>query len=159
MASKETPKKVCRSLDPSIDLSSCRLCGAVGDPSHWKNIFKPSNQVLLKIAEILCGYPIVQDSSLPRLVCRPCERRLNNCLELQKVIQKTEGLIQQRLKDSTRVKRLASVSPSIYRPQKSRISSSKSPARTSLSFNVGQEGSSLNPDKEVIWLISHSYLL
>ena len=154
--SKETPEKVYRSVDSAIDLSSCRLCRAIGDPSHRKNLFKPSNRALLRIAEVLCGYPIVQDSSLPHLVCRPCERRLNNCLELQKVIQKTEESLQQRQSGSIRVKRCVSVSPSISRPQKSRLSSFKSPARTSLSFNVGQEGSSLNPDKEVIL---HSYLL
>ena len=155
MSSKETPNKVYRSLDSNIDLSSCRLCRAVGDPSHRKNLYKPSNRDLLKIAEVLCGYPIVQDSRLPHLVCRPCKRRLNNCLELQKVIQKTEQSLQQSKSGTTRVKRCISVSPSISRPQKSRLSSSKSPARTSLSFNVGQEESSVNPDKEVIF---HSYL-
>ncbi len=156
MASKETPKKVYRSLDSDIDLSSCRLCGAVGDPSHRKNLFKRSNQALLRIAEQLCGYPLVQDSSLPHLVCRPCERRLNNCLQLQEVIKKTEEIFQQRLTRSTRVKRCVNVSPSISQPQKSRISASKRRVVTSLSFDVGQERSSLNPDIEVI---SHSYLL
>ena len=68
MASKETPKKVYRSLDSNIDLSSCRLCGAVGDPSHQKNLFKRSNQALLRIAKQLCGHPLVQDSSLPHLL-------------------------------------------------------------------------------------------
>ena len=62
--SKETPKKVYRSVDSAIDLLSCRLCRAIGDPSHRKNLFKPSNWALLRIAEVLCGYPIVQDSSL-----------------------------------------------------------------------------------------------
>ena len=66
--SKETPKKVYRSVDSAIDLSSCRLCRAIGDPSHRENLFKPSNRALLRIAEVLCGYPIVQDSSLPHLV-------------------------------------------------------------------------------------------
>ena len=94
--SKETLKKVYRSVDSAIDLSYCRLCCAIGDPSYRKNLFKPSNRALLRIAEVLCGYRIVQDPRLPHLVCRPCERRLNNCLELQKVIQKTEESFQQR---------------------------------------------------------------
>ncbi len=90
MSSKETPKKVYRAFeDSAIDPSSCRLCRAVGDAGHRKNIFKPSNQALLKIAEQLCGHPIVQDSSLPHLLCRPCEHRLNHTLEFQKVIVET----------------------------------------------------------------------
>ena len=53
MSSKETPKKVHRSLDSGIDLSACRVCRAVGDPSHQKNLFKPANHNLFKIAEQL----------------------------------------------------------------------------------------------------------
>ena len=49
--SKETPKKVYRSVESAIDLSSCHLCCAIGDPSHRKNLFKPSNRALLRIAE------------------------------------------------------------------------------------------------------------
>ena len=49
MTSKETPKKTYRSLNLSIDSSSCRLCRAVGDTSRRKNIFKPTNRALLKL--------------------------------------------------------------------------------------------------------------
>ena len=88
---KKHKKKVYRSADSTIDLSSCRLCRAIGDPSHRKNSFKPSNRALLRIAEVLCGCSIVQDSSLPHLVCRPCKQRLNNCLELQKRVFNNVG--------------------------------------------------------------------
>ena len=125
MTLKETPKKVYRLLDSDIDLLSCRLCGAVGDPSHRKNLFKRPNRALLRIAEQLCGYPLIQDSSLPHLVCRPCERRLNNCLQLQEVIKKTKEIFQQHLTLRTQVKRCVNVSPSISQPQKSCIPASK----------------------------------
>ena len=151
---KETPKKVYKTPNYNFDLSSCRICGGVGDPSHRKNLFKTQNQALLKIAEHLCEHPIVRDSGLPHLLCRPCERRLNNCLELQKVIQKTEDGIRQRQAGGTRVKRCIDVSPSISKPPKSRASStsltvSKSTAptaRQSLSFGLNVPET---PGKEV----------
>ena len=73
MASKETPKKVYRSSSSSIDSSACRLCRAVGDTRHRKNIFKPSNRVLLETAEQICGHSIVYEANLPHLVCNPRE--------------------------------------------------------------------------------------
>ena len=135
---KETPKKVYRALDSAIDPSSCRLCQAVGDANHRKNIFNPSNRALLKIAEQLCGHRIVQDSCLPHLLCRPCERRLNNTLQFQKVILEAENMFLERQSTNTRVKRCVEVSPSISRPAKSRLTSMPS-ARTSLAFDSGIE--------------------
>ena len=55
MSSKETPKKVYSTVESNVDPSSCRFCGAAGDASHRKNIFKPLNQHLLKIAEKICA--------------------------------------------------------------------------------------------------------
>ena len=88
--SKETPKKVYRSSNSSVGSSACRLCRAVGDTSHRKNIFKPSNKVLLEIAEQICKHSIVYEANLPHLICRPCECRLNNTRDFQKVILETE---------------------------------------------------------------------
>ncbi len=159
MSSKETPKKVYRAFtDSAIDPSSCRLCRAVGDAGHRKNIFKPSNQALLKIAEQLCGHPIVQDSSLPHLLCRPCERRLNHTLEFQKVIVETEKLFQQR-QLSVRVKRCIDVSPSVSRQPKSlsrRNTDTRPSSRTSLDFGSCQDVSSIQV-KHFIIVVIFSY--
>jgi hypothetical protein len=157
MSSKETPKKVYRAFtDSAIDPSSCRLCRAVGDAGHRKNIFKPSNQALLKIAEQLCGHPIVQDSSLPHLLCRPCERRLNHTLEFQKVIVETEKLFQQR-QSSVRVKRCIDVSPSVSRQPKSLSRRNTRPSsRTSLDFGSCQDVSSIQV-KHFIIVVIFSY--
>jgi hypothetical protein len=67
MALKETPKKIYRASvsDICIDPASCRLCRSVGDLIHRKDIFKPSNRALLKIAEQLYGHNIAPDPILP----------------------------------------------------------------------------------------------
>ena len=83
MASKETPKKLYQVPGSSlIDSASCRLCGTVGNPSHRKDTLKPSNRVLLKIAEQFYGHSIAPDTNLPHGVCRPCERRPKNCFRV-----------------------------------------------------------------------------
>ena len=151
MASKETPKKFYRaSVSTScIDPASCRLCRTVGDPSHRKDILKPSNRELLKIAEQLYGHNIALDPSLPSRVCRPCERRLKNCLEFQKVISATQEGFKRQLGDAW-VKRCIDVSPSISRPPKSTCVT-KPPARTSLISAFGAcEVSSSYADIEVL---------
>ena len=111
MALKETPKKVYPATNTSIDSSACRLCRAVGDTSHRKNIFKPSNRTLLKIAEQICGHPIVYEVNLPHLICRPCKRRLNNTVAFQKIIVETEQLFHQSQSSQSRFKRCVEVFP------------------------------------------------
>ena len=161
MTSKETPKKAYRSLNLSIDSSSCRLCRAVGDTSRRKNIFKPTNRALLKIAEQICGHPILYDANLPHLICRPCERRLNNAIEFRKVIVETEQLFHQAEFSQTRFKRCVDVSPSVSQPPRSRhhasaVSSSAKPAaRTSLSFDSCQEISGQNIEVSMHYLYVH----
>lgn len=135
-----------------VDPASCRLCQTVGDPSHRKDILKPSNRALLKIAEQLYGHNIAPDPSLPRRVCRPCERRLKNSLEFQKVISETQEVFKQRQPGNTRVKRCIDVSPSISRPAKSSCLITKTSARTSLASAFGaceELSSSSNADIEV----------
>ncbi|CAB4011969.1 PREDICTED: uncharacterized protein LOC107350876 [Paramuricea clavata] len=140
MTSKETPKKAYRASNSWIDSTSCRLCRAVGDTSRRKNIFKPSNRALLKIAEQICGHPIVYEVDLPHLICRPCERRLNNTVDFQKVIVETERSFHQSESSQTRFKRCVDVSPSISQPPRSRQVTCAAPsARTSLSFDSCQE--------------------
>ena len=141
MTSKETPKKLYRSPSSLIDSSACRVCRAVGDTSHRKNIFKHSNQVLLKTAKQICRHSIIYEANLPHMICRPCERRLNNTRDFQKVILETEQLFHQ---SQARFKRCIEVSLSISQPPRSHLSTSparsarRSP-RISLSFDSCQE--------------------
>ena len=69
----QTPKKVYESSG-----SSCwRLCKSVGDTSSWKNLSGKGNRALLATAEIIYGSPLIQDKTLPHLLCRPCEKLLS----------------------------------------------------------------------------------
>ena len=90
MSSKETPKKVYSKVECTVDPSSCRFCGAGADASHCKNIFKPLNQHLLKIAKKICGHPILNELAFTHLICRPCECRLKNTVDFQKVMVEAE---------------------------------------------------------------------
>ena len=70
-------KKVYKSLG-NTSSSCCRLCKSVGDTSYCKNLFGKGNRALLATAEIIYSSPLIQDKTLPHLLCRPCERRLKN---------------------------------------------------------------------------------
>ena len=58
-----------------IDLSSCRLCGSVGDARHCKNLFKAANADILTDVERLNEKVLSRDKELPQLICRLCERK------------------------------------------------------------------------------------
>ena len=73
----ETPKKVYKASQ-YVDVSCCRLCKSVGGTSHWQNLYGKGNQRLLAVAKELYGNALPQSEFLPHLLCRPCERRLNN---------------------------------------------------------------------------------
>ena len=73
----KTPKKVYKSVGGNV-LNCCRLCKSFGDVSHWKNLFGKGNRALLAAAENIHGNTLLRSESLPHLLCRPCERRLNN---------------------------------------------------------------------------------
>lgn len=162
MSSKETPTKAYRASNLSVDSSSCRLCRAIGDPNHRKNLFNSSNRDLLRTAEQICGHSIVYDANLPHLLCRPCERRLKNVIALQRIIVETEQSFRQS--SQTRFKRLIAVSPSISQPPRSRQATStaatsvRHSARTSLSFDSFQ-ASIVNRDIEVSTPSSRIYFL
>ena len=50
--SKQTPKKNCK-LSVPVDISSCQLCGTVGDRLWLKNLFVKRNRAA---AEDICGH-------------------------------------------------------------------------------------------------------
>ena len=108
-----TPKKFYPVLD-GIDLSSCRLCGSIGDSKHCKNLFKPANAVILVEVEKVHGNVLLRDKGLPQLICRPCERKVNNASNLKKVIANTQQLLIQK---TTRSKRCIDISPSAPLPK------------------------------------------
>ena len=147
MASKETPKKTYVSFATNIDPKSCRLCRSLGDSSHRTNIFKASNQELLKIAEHLYGHALRKEPGLPSLVCRPCERRLKHAIDFRNVISKSQQEFERSKTTEIRTKRLVEVSPSIQKPSKSRTvgaDTSARKARMSLDFSSAEVGKELS---------------
>ena len=100
----QTPKKVYVSSSSSC----CCLCKSVGDTSYWKNLFGKGNCALLATAEIIYGSPLIQDKTLPHLLCRPCERRLKNFENFREAVKESQFSFQ-------RVKRCIEISPSVAR--------------------------------------------
>ena len=80
----------------SSDSRTCRLCGAIGDNRHSKNIFKKQNRELLILARNLSGEPLVQSENLPELLCRPCERMLGNFKVFWIKIQESQKKFEQQ---------------------------------------------------------------
>ena len=105
---QQTPKKMCQSSVPR-NLSSCRLCGAVGDRSWSKHLFRKGSRALLAAAEDIYGSTLRQDDNLlPHLVCRPCERRTKNFIAFKTLITESQRSFE-------RVKRCTEISPSVPR--------------------------------------------
>lgn len=112
MASKDTPKKHYKKVSVSTQNSRCRICKSVVDPYHSKKLFRNANQSVLRDAESVYGGPLPQEDCLPHLICRPCERRLNNAIQFKNTIQETQRLLGENL----RSKRCIEVSPSVVKP-------------------------------------------
>ena len=93
----------------------CRLCGSVNDFKYCKNLFKKSNEELLAAAEAVYGGTLPRNELRPHLLCRPCERRLNNFKAFRAMIIKSQS----RFQRSDTVKRCIETSPSAPRTLKS----------------------------------------
>jgi hypothetical protein len=123
MAARETPKKrYFKSTTAGVYSSSCRLCKAVVDKNHCKDLFKSSNRTVLNNVENIYGNNLPQDNSLPHLICRPCERRLTNAITFKSVITKMQKSLEQEI----RSKRCLELSPSVVQPSTSRVRASVS---------------------------------
>ena len=109
--SLQTPKKTYAS-------SVIRLCGSVKDVFHCKNLFKKATEELLALAEAVFGGTLQRHELRPHLVCRPCERRLNNFRAFKAMITGSQSHFQ-RSERQERVKRCFEVSPSALRTLKS----------------------------------------
>ena len=95
MASEGTPKKFYKKrLESTGNISHCRLCNCIADPGHSKNLFRKGNQTTLRNTELIYGGELPQSNSLPHLICSPCERRLNNAIQLKRVITETQRVLQ-----------------------------------------------------------------
>ena len=71
-------------VEGGIDLSSCRLCGSIGDSRYCKNLFREANRDMLDF---------VQQVYLSQLVCRSCERKVKNAATVKKTIAETQRLL------------------------------------------------------------------
>ncbi len=109
---KNTPKKVygAQSLDND---STCRLCKSVGDPAHRYNLFSKTNSEILSFAERIYGEALPNKPELPKLICRPCERRVRNFVAFRNTIIQTQSSL-------TKFKKCNKDSPgSVSQPSKS----------------------------------------
>ena len=112
MASKSMPKKFYKKSSGSTENSSrCRLCNGIQDQKHSKNLFNKTNEKILNNVELINGENLLHVDGFPNLICRPCERRLNNTITFKNIISET----QKSLKKDSRSKRCPEVSPSIAR--------------------------------------------
>ena len=89
MSNIRTPKKV-YAASSHVNTSCCRLCKSVKDIAHSKNLFAKNYRALLTAAEELYGGSFSQSELLPRLICRPCERRVNNFKAFKNTITETQ---------------------------------------------------------------------
>ena len=80
-----------------VNLSCCRLCKSVGDNiSHSKNLFAKNNRALIASVPVeeLYGRSLSQNELLQRLVCKPCEKRVNNFKAFKNMIMETPKFLE-----------------------------------------------------------------
>ena len=128
MSKSETPKKIYAAS--STVASSCRLCKSVVDSAHSKNLFGKPNSSLLASAEDIYGSSPQKSELLPHLLCRPCERRLNNFKTFKTLILESQRSLE-------RVKRCIEESPSAPRTMKTSKADYVSAGRVSRSSRRG----------------------
>ena len=122
------------------------------------------------MASIL-GEDLPHVDGFPSLICRPCERRVNNTISFKNIIFET----QKSLLKASRSKRCVEISPSVLKPSV-KVAAVES-RRRSLKFDAanvsstGDESSSLAPIEQLSWpmpknvshltlnLINNSFLL
>ena len=105
----QIPKKIYPAS--SNTTSCCRLCKAVRDSDHCRNLFGKANRTLLIAAENIYVSSFQRSESLPHLLCRPCERRLRNFIAFKTLISESQRSLE-------RAKRCKEESPSAHRSLK-----------------------------------------
>lgn len=131
MSNIRTPKKV-YAAHGHVNTSWCRLCKSVGDVAHSKNLSAKNYRALLTAAEELYGRSFSQSELLPRLICRPCVRRVKNFKAFKNTITETQTSFE-------RIKRCIEVSPSAQRALKSSKLNEPSVIRSRRGINFGDE--------------------
>lgn len=131
---KATPIKV-YGKSVSNSKSMCRLCCGIYQPKYTKNLFHKANVELLGLAETIYGGKLPNEDCLPHLVCRPCERRLDNLKKFRKMVCENQNSMLQK-------KRCIEISPSALTTEGKRARThgleGKS-SRRSLSFASNEE--------------------
>ena len=144
----QTPKKTYPSSDNG-NQSCCRLCGSVKDFKYCKNLFKKSNEELLTAAEAVYGGTLPGNELRLHLLCRPCERWLNNFKAFRAMITVSQSHFQR----SNRVKRCIEASLSAHRTLKSAkddTSDTSTRRRHGLNFAIAGDKKDLSlTEKEV----------
>ena len=79
-----TPKKL-YPVEGGIDLSSCRICGSIGDSRCCKNLFSEANRDILDFVQ---------------QVYLSCERKVRNAATVMKTIAETQRLLAEKKKPS-----------------------------------------------------------
>ena len=82
------------------------------DPTHNKNLYKHKNKSVLRDAEAAFGGRLPQNSNLPHLICRPCERILHNFVQFRLTITNTQTLLQEEI----RTKHCPEILPLVEKP-------------------------------------------
>ena len=130
---KETPVKV-YGKTVSNSNSMCRLCCGIYEPKYTKNLYHKGNVELLCYAETIYGGKLPNEDCLPRLVCRPCERRIENFKKFRNVVCENQKSMLQK-------KRCIVISPSAptVKAKVARTSAERRSSRRSLSFTSNKE--------------------
>ena len=112
---KNLPQKKYKSI-PTGNSSCCRLCKSTAK-IHFKKSLRKGKQILLITAEDIFGKSL-EKGELPHLLCRPCERRLNNFRSFKAIIIQSQSSFE-------RVKRCVEVSPFVRCPSSKSVKDSE----------------------------------
>ena len=74
----------------------CRRCCGIYDLKHTKNLYRRANVQLLSLAEYVYRGKLPNEDSLPHLLCRPCERSLDNFKNFQNTIKGNQHSMTQK---------------------------------------------------------------
>ena len=89
--SKVTPKTFeCASEKGKC--SCCRLCLKICDVTRVKELSRPANANIKKLAEDCLGDNLIWNQNLPQNICRTCERRLFNYGSFRNLIANSQVL-------------------------------------------------------------------
>ena len=110
------------------------------DERHSKDLFGSANCNILNNMQGLYGNVLGLDNALPHLICRPCERRLDNPAKFKNLIEET----QKSLESEFRSKHVLDTSPSVAQPSKTKSRVCASTSSEGFSITVSEKKSSIH---------------